>query len=595
MIRLRFLLLGIALMLPLSAPAQQAKTPAKPMTRVPPGSVPGYTIKLVEGFTVLLSEETVKEDEKSKLERKPLETLEWELKYVGKMLAPEAVKALQKVLIWVEWDTQRASASGRSGTVLAIYYGGHQAQAMAKGEHPLKAKAVTVMSLKRLAMEHQPGKDSGGCTLLHELSHAVHYELLGKENPTIKAAYKQAMERKLYDPATYASTNESEFFAELTCAYFDQLEYYPRNRDELKKHDPVTFSLMERTWGKARRSSTEAKTTASKPPNPGDPSLKLEKLDLGKAISGPAFAAADAKGRGVFVVLWNALTENSCTAMVKLANWDNELRPYGLTIVGVHMTGRLRSDIAAEARSRNVAFAVRETYWTDKSIVEDDKQFPLCLFFDPEGRCTYRGSFFDAEETVRGTIGKMLVISAGKEFTSKPVVTQVEALQKGKAPLSVLPQLVSLSRLTDADAAAEAKLLIEKIIEPGQIVLQDAEKLLKDDPVGAYVALEKLPTIYKGTPLAAKASEHISKLRSDKGVQLEMKARPALAVVQKMDTELNGRPGSFDAKGERFRTENAAALKQMKDAILQMKKTWPTTKATQEAVRLGQKYALAVN
>ena len=83
-------------MLPLSAPAQQAKTPAKPMTRIPPGSVPGYTIKLVEGFTVLLSEETVKEDEKSKLERKPLETLEWELKYVGKMLAPEAVKRCRK-------------------------------------------------------------------------------------------------------------------------------------------------------------------------------------------------------------------------------------------------------------------------------------------------------------------------------------------------------------------------------------------------------------------------------------------------------------------------------------------------------------------
>lgn len=431
MVRVRFWPLAIVLALPLAAPAQQAKAPAKPTTKVPPGSVPGYTIKLLEGFTVLLSEEAVKQDEKSKLERKPLETLEWELKYVVKMLAPEAVKALRNVLIWVEWDNQRASASGRAGTVLAIYYGGHQAQAMAKGEHPLKAKAVTVMSLKRLADEHQPGKDSGGCTLLHELAHAVHYELLGRENPTIKAAYKQAMERKLYDPATYASTNESEFFAELTCAYFDQLEYYPRKRAELKKHDPVTHALMERTWGKANRSG---ETATSGKTNAGDPDLKLDKLDLGKAITGPPFQVADAKGRAVLVVLWNALTENSCTALPKLAAWDNELRPYGLTVVGVHMTGKLRPDIAAEAKMRNVNFTINEARWTEKSLVGDDKEFPLCLFFDPAGACTYRGYFFDAEEAVRSTVGKMLVASLGKELTSKSVVTHVEALQKGKTP-----------------------------------------------------------------------------------------------------------------------------------------------------------------
>lgn len=149
--------------------------------------------------------------------------------------------------------------------------------------------------------------------------------------------------------------------------------------------------------------------------------------------------------------------------------------------------------------------------------------------------------------------------------------------------------------MTDADTASEAKQLVEKISEPGQAVLLNGEKMLKDDPVGAYLALERLPTLYKGTPLATKASEHLGKLRTDKGVQLEIKARTGLAIIQKMDTELTGRPGSFDAKGERFRAENAAALKQLQDAVLQMKKAWPTTRATQEAVRVGQKYALAVN
>ncbi|HMF13530.1 MAG TPA: hypothetical protein VKE94_14525, partial [Gemmataceae bacterium] len=30
-----------------------------------------------------------------------------------------------------------------------------------------------------------------------------------------------------------------------TCAYFDQLDYYPRKRADLKKHDTVTYRLME--------------------------------------------------------------------------------------------------------------------------------------------------------------------------------------------------------------------------------------------------------------------------------------------------------------------------------------------------------------
>jgi hypothetical protein len=34
------------------------------------------------------------------------------------------------------------------------------------------------------------------------------------------------MERKLLDERSYAATNELEFFAEMTCAYYDQLDYY---------------------------------------------------------------------------------------------------------------------------------------------------------------------------------------------------------------------------------------------------------------------------------------------------------------------------------------------------------------------------------
>jgi hypothetical protein len=83
-------------------------------------------------------------------------------------------------------------------------------------------------------------------------------------------------------------------------------------------------------------------------------------------------------------------------------------------------------------------------------------------------------------------------------------------------------------------------------------------------------------------------------LRKDKAVQFELRARTTLAVVQRMDVDLSSRPGSFDPRLERFRTENGAALKQLQETILGMKKTFPNTKAVEDAVRIGEKYSLAV-
>lgn len=95
------------------------------------------------------------------------------------------------------------------------------------------------------------------------MAHAVHqlFVLGGYSNPYVKLAYQQAMDRHLYDNVpgssgqmgrAYAATNEKEYFAELTCAYFDRCGYFPFTRDELKKHDAVGYELMERLWGTSK-------------------------------------------------------------------------------------------------------------------------------------------------------------------------------------------------------------------------------------------------------------------------------------------------------------------------------------------------------
>jgi Flp pilus assembly protein TadD len=72
------------------------------------------------------------------------------------------------------------------------------------------------------------------------------------------------MERKLYDSVrdylssnpdakikAYAAKNIHEYFAELSRIYFlVNNRYTPRDRDEMAKHDPVGFALMQQVWGR---------------------------------------------------------------------------------------------------------------------------------------------------------------------------------------------------------------------------------------------------------------------------------------------------------------------------------------------------------
>jgi hypothetical protein len=92
---------------------------------------------------------------------------------------------------------------------------------------------------------------------MHELAHAYHDRALGEHNEAILAAYENAKQSGLYtqvryiDGSTrpaYAMTNRMEYFAELTEAYLGVNDFFPFNRDELARHDPQGFALMEQVW-----------------------------------------------------------------------------------------------------------------------------------------------------------------------------------------------------------------------------------------------------------------------------------------------------------------------------------------------------------
>jgi hypothetical protein len=264
---LAFLILGL-LIAGSHAPAQSkkgAKTPPAP---------PGYKCEKIQGFTLFVNKEVYENNDDKRWRRKPLDVLDLELGTIQRRLPDHALKVLRKILIWIEWEDKDDPDIGKA---VAKYYGvfGNLAQwSLNKKKHPLKANNIEVISMKSLTREHQPGVKLERCVLLHELAHAVHHQLFGMNNPIIKAAYKQAKERKLYAQAkdvygrtirpTYASTNEREYFAEITCAYLDKLHYFPFNAEELEQHDKVGYKVMEKTWGTRKKLDALLATRAEK-------------------------------------------------------------------------------------------------------------------------------------------------------------------------------------------------------------------------------------------------------------------------------------------------------------------------------------------
>ncbi len=202
-----------------------------------------YEKREVRGFTVYVHPEVRKHKPEDADAMKELDS------QFRKLLAvvPEKHHAnLRKTTIWVEWEVKPRGAAECHVSAGWLKENGY---------NPDKLLAVEINNAKNFvkwSRQDQPWM------VMHELAHAYHHRVLGTEYPQLVAAYKQAMERKLYDSVdrvgakkqkAYAATNPAEYFAELSEAYFGKNDFFPFTRTELEKHDPIGYKLMREVWG----------------------------------------------------------------------------------------------------------------------------------------------------------------------------------------------------------------------------------------------------------------------------------------------------------------------------------------------------------
>jgi hypothetical protein len=202
-----------------------------------------YKPREIRGFTVLVHPEVEKHPAEAK---EAFAELDAQLKTLGEVVPEKPLASLKKIRFWVEWEVKKNGAAEF-----------HVSPGWLKdnGYNPEKARGVEINNLKNFSAW---SKKAQPWMVMHELAHAYHFTVLGDKHAQLDAAYKQAMERKLYDEVAfvtggkrkgYATTNRAEYFAELTEAYFGKNDFFPFTRCELETHDPVGFKLMKDTWG----------------------------------------------------------------------------------------------------------------------------------------------------------------------------------------------------------------------------------------------------------------------------------------------------------------------------------------------------------
>jgi hypothetical protein len=204
-----------------------------------------YAVRDVEGWKVFLNQKF--ETDEPQLCAETLALLRVQLYQITRMAPATAVEKMRMIAVWVELKEPHHPCMCYHPD--AGWLRGHDMNSD-------KARCVEVANARNFLTwtKQQPWM------VFHDLAHGYHHQFVeaGFDNPELAAALAAARDEKLYDDVLhingskqrhYALTNQQEYFAEQSEAYFGTNDFYPFVRSELQQHDPRMFALLKKLWG----------------------------------------------------------------------------------------------------------------------------------------------------------------------------------------------------------------------------------------------------------------------------------------------------------------------------------------------------------
>lgn len=201
-----------------------------------------YAEAVIHGWRIIVSKQLLAQD--GQLAHQVLNLLDAQLGIIQSQVPLKAVQALQAAPIWMELQTPGLRGAQYHWSADWLSNNGYD---------PRKARAVEISS----ARDYLEWSQIQPSIILHEMAHAYHDRVLGKDHPELIAAFNAAVNRGLYESVAsaqgpvgraYGLNNYLEFFAELTEAYFVRNDFFPFNREELRQYDPVGYAMIESVW-----------------------------------------------------------------------------------------------------------------------------------------------------------------------------------------------------------------------------------------------------------------------------------------------------------------------------------------------------------
>lgn len=313
----------------------------------------------------------------------------------------------------------------------------------------------------------------------------------------------------------------------------------------------------------------------------------IDGLHLGESITGPKLDEKKIDGRVVLIEFWSLQSGASRASMTNLTKWHDELADFGLIVIAMHDDSAKANEIKTKSRSMNLPFAV-----TKGGSLDDRKAgaLPHCVLFDHNGKAIARGSPAEMERRVYAAVVSSLFEKPGLSNMPPQISSIVENIRKGQSPATALQKLQPLTQSKDAAVAAKAKSLIAAMTAGAEARFAVIEDLAAENPVVGYSAAQRFATTFKGTPTGKKAESLISQLRLGGDVQVELKTRPMLEKVKRIDEQLAPKAEKTNPESPEFQRNNAVQVKQMRAILKMMQDAWPDAPATQEAAEICRKY-----
>lgn len=202
-------------------------------------------VRKLQGWTIHV-DRSLLEGEHAELGERAVRLLEARLADLVLLMPKDKVERLREVPIWLDRRYGKARGMCYHPNPKWLEENGYEV-ALAKGVHIQEAASF-------VSKQHQQVQP---WSVLHELAHAYHDQVLGFNEPRLIAAWKKFGESGKYeqcrhinrrDVRHYGLTDQKEFFSEMTEAYFGRNDFEPFHRADLQDMEPEIYRLMDRIW-----------------------------------------------------------------------------------------------------------------------------------------------------------------------------------------------------------------------------------------------------------------------------------------------------------------------------------------------------------